>query len=78
VLGLARNAARAQARGAHFNRSVRSAIVDPDRLQVGQPAAARLIHRVADVIAGHRTFAANFAALCHGAVPFRERGTTPG
>src|ERR1700721_1235136 len=42
-----------------------TAIVDPDGLQVRQPAALGLIHCVANVVARHRTLATNVASLGH-------------
>jgi hypothetical protein len=59
------HAARTNAAGADTGCLVGAALVDADGLQVGQPAAAGFVHCVADIIAGHRTFAAHVAALCH-------------
>jgi hypothetical protein len=40
-------------------------IVDLDGLDVGQPAPFGLVHGVAHVVAGHRTFPAYVATLGH-------------
>ncbi len=44
---------------------MRALVVDPDRLQIGEPTPARLIHRVTDIISSHRPLAADFATLSH-------------
>src|SRR5579875_2864951 len=56
---------RAQALSADASRPVDPVIVDPNRLQVGEPPPLGLVHRVAHVVPGHRTFSANVAASCH-------------
>ncbi len=53
---------------------MRTALVDFHRLQIRQPAAFRFVHRVADVIARHRTFAANIAAFRHRILLFERQG----
>ena len=45
--------------------AMHAAVVDPDGLEVREPATLRFIHRVADVIPRLRTLAANFAPLSH-------------
>src|ERR1700688_556811 len=59
------HAPRAQALRAYAHRAMGPMLVDSHRLQVGQPAAFRLVHRVTDVVAGHRTFSTDVAALSH-------------
>src|SRR5579872_830097 len=56
---------RLEALRADARRAMGAAVIDADRLQVGQPAATRLVHRVADVVTGGRTLPTNFAALRH-------------
>src|ERR1700735_5674924 len=64
----------AQAVRADAGGPVGTAIVDPDGLQVRQPAALGLIHCVADVVARHRTLATNVASLGpHRRIVSRER-----
>src|SRR5579871_4687044 len=64
-LGPASNSLGAQATGADARGAMHAAVVNPHRLEVGQPAALGLIHRVADVVARLRTLSTNFAALRH-------------
>ena len=38
---------------------------DSNALQVRKPAATRFVHRVADIVAGHRPLSADVATLSH-------------
>jgi hypothetical protein len=44
-----------------------------DALQVGKPAPPGLVVGMADVIAGHWTFAADFTFFCHDKTPYIEK-----
>src|SRR5260370_10639683 len=54
-----------QAVGADPGGLVGSALVDADGLEVGQPPALGLVHRVTDIVSRHGTLAAHVASLGH-------------
>src|SRR5665213_4390433 len=51
--------------GADAGGLVGAAVIDANGLQVGQPPPLGLVHRVADVVPGHRSLAADIASLGH-------------
>jgi hypothetical protein len=64
-LGYAGDFARTDARGADAHGFVRTLLVNPDGLQIREPATTRFIHRVTDIISSHRPLAADIATLSH-------------
>jgi hypothetical protein len=61
-----------QALGADLGRTMGAVFVDANRLKIRQPAAARFVHSVADVVTRARALAADFTALRHVGVPLRS------
>jgi hypothetical protein len=63
-----------EARGANLHATDEPGLdLRPNALQVWHPAALGMNHRVADVVAGLRTFGANITALGHGVDLRREK-----
>ena len=65
-----------EAAGADLRGLDGAALADADGLKIGQPATARLAHRVTDVIACDRTFSAHVASFCHEVIPLRQQVAT--
>jgi hypothetical protein len=56
---------RAKTGGADASRAMHAVVVNPNRLEIREPAALRLIHSVTDVVARLGSLVANFTALGH-------------